>query len=222
MNYAWGLEFVELTNGLGGENKLGLHGNAILSKYCLSGEDAFIIRDGLEKWVRFEEKRVGGRMGVFVPIITENSKHFLLGSIHKLERTEPLTAHLAKQNVVAAIVGGTQVWGFCEAVGISHADLKNQTTWKANLKSTGAERCDLICASNSLTPRLQKAATIIPRYDTEDPHESLWKITRKSREKLKGYIEPETILLSEHALTVSVIGISFNRKKLSKLADRLH
>lgn len=54
MNYAWGLEFVELTNGnkeeqemtRGKENALGLHGNAILSRCPMY--DPKIYRNVLE------------------------------------------------------------------------------------------------------------------------------------------------------------------------------
>mmetsp|Transcript_9754 Transcript_9754/g.15642 ORF Transcript_9754/g.15642 Transcript_9754/m.15642 type:complete len:411 (+) Transcript_9754:3-1235(+) len=82
MNYAWGLEFVELTNGnaeeqkatKGQKNSMGLHGNAILSKCKLY--DPIIVRDPLSdeyftsKALRANaqgtEKRLGGRMAMFV------------------------------------------------------------------------------------------------------------------------------------------------------------
>ena len=82
MNYAWGLEFVELTNGnkeeqnmtVGMKNALGLHGNAILSRCPLYNPKIF--RDKLDE--RYfsnkafkvnamgTEKRLGGRMGLYV------------------------------------------------------------------------------------------------------------------------------------------------------------
>ena len=82
MNYAWGLEFVELSNGnweeqnqtSGMENSLGLHGNAILSRCPIY--DPMIFRDKLDEryfsHVKFSgnahgsEKRLGGRMALFV------------------------------------------------------------------------------------------------------------------------------------------------------------
>ena len=82
MNYAWGLEFVELTNGnareqndtLGMKNAMGLHGNAILSSCPIF--DPILVRDRLDEQFfsnkRFKgnamghEKRLGGRMGMFV------------------------------------------------------------------------------------------------------------------------------------------------------------
>ena len=55
MNYAWGLEFVELTNGnheeqnrtVGATNALGLHGNAILSTCKIV--DPIVVRDPLDE-----------------------------------------------------------------------------------------------------------------------------------------------------------------------------
>jgi hypothetical protein len=109
MNYAWGLEFVELTNGNWDEqnktkdmkNALGLHGNAILSTCPMY--DPMIVRDNLDERyfsntkfsgnARGAEKRLGGRMGLFVrtgnrPERTVNdpsSPHVIVGSVHKLE-----------------------------------------------------------------------------------------------------------------------------------------
>ena len=84
MNYAWALEYVELTNGNGAEqqetmgmwNALGLHGNAIHSKCQLF--DPLVVRDPFnEKQFshgRFPvnahgtEVRLGGRMGLFMRV----------------------------------------------------------------------------------------------------------------------------------------------------------
>lgn len=122
MNYAWGLEFVELTNGnwdeqnktVGMENSLGLHGNAILSRCPIY--DPMIYRDKLDERYfsnhKFSgnaygsEKRLGGRMGLFVrtgeinlndtstpPAANQNNTqmksspavpHVIVGSVHKL------------------------------------------------------------------------------------------------------------------------------------------
>ena len=85
MNYAYGVEFLELTRGtreeqeatIGKRDALGLHGNAILSK-CILG-DAMILRDELpsqyfsdkaERGINANgfEVRLGGRMGLFARI----------------------------------------------------------------------------------------------------------------------------------------------------------
>jgi hypothetical protein len=114
MNYAWGLEFVELTTGnweeqnttKGMQNALGLHGNAILSTCPMY--DPMIVRDKLDERyfsnnTKFSgnatgaEKRLGGRMGLFVRTgnrpersFNENDPssappHVIVGSVHKLE-----------------------------------------------------------------------------------------------------------------------------------------
>jgi len=90
MNYAYGVEFLELTRGTkeeqeatkGKRDALGLHGNAILSK-CILG-DAMILRDPLPHQY-FSDKpergfnangfevRLGGRMGLFARIFEKPS-----------------------------------------------------------------------------------------------------------------------------------------------------
>ena len=85
MNYAYGVEFLELTRGTkeeqnvteGRRDALSLHGNAILSR-CVIG-DAMILRDELprtyfsskpERGINADgyEVRLGGRMGLFARI----------------------------------------------------------------------------------------------------------------------------------------------------------
>jgi hypothetical protein len=108
MNYAWGLEFVELTNGnyedqnktVGMENSLGLTGSAILSNCKLY--DPLIIRDALDdeyfsskrsyKNGRGSQKRLGGRIALFARIRNEassedNAKHMVLGAVNQLHPT---------------------------------------------------------------------------------------------------------------------------------------
>lgn len=74
MNYAYGVEFLELTNGepherkmYPGENEWGYHGNAILSKYPLN--NLRMIRfPGIERWYNDYQKRLGGRMALFADV----------------------------------------------------------------------------------------------------------------------------------------------------------
>ena len=74
MNYAYGVEFLELTRGEAeerklypGDNELGYHGNAILSRYPL--EDAAILRfPGIEKWYGHFQQRLGGRMALLATV----------------------------------------------------------------------------------------------------------------------------------------------------------
>merc|ERR1719265_1162099 len=101
MNYAWGLEFLELTNGnseeqestKGMSNLLGLHGNAILAKCNLM--EPIVMRDRLADMYFSEkatfgnaygtEKRLGGRMAFIASVEDPASKQIIrVGSIHKL------------------------------------------------------------------------------------------------------------------------------------------
>lgn len=74
MNYAYGVEFLELTNGekeerelYPGENAFGYHGNAILSRYPL--RNARMLRfPGIEYWYANYQQRLGGRNAVLAEI----------------------------------------------------------------------------------------------------------------------------------------------------------
>jgi endonuclease/exonuclease/phosphatase family metal-dependent hydrolase len=82
MNYAYGVEFLELTGGELGEremypgaNERGYHGNAILSRYPL--KDVRMLRfPGIEKWYagvganegERVQKRLGGRMALLATV----------------------------------------------------------------------------------------------------------------------------------------------------------
>jgi len=98
MNYAWGLEFVELTSGTRQEqaatghlpNFRGLHGNAFLTRCHIS--EPVIFRDPVGKYFSDDriplnaygyEKRLGGRMGLFGRIQLDGME-LVIGSTHKL------------------------------------------------------------------------------------------------------------------------------------------
>jgi len=75
MNYAYGVEFLELSLGKAADletttadaNTWGYHGNAILSRFPLS--DVRMLRfPGIEKWYGSGEHRLGGRMALFATI----------------------------------------------------------------------------------------------------------------------------------------------------------
>jgi endonuclease/exonuclease/phosphatase family metal-dependent hydrolase len=82
MNYAYGVEFLELTGGeieerklYPGANEWGYHGNAILSRYPL--HDVRMLRfPGIEKWYagvgandgERVQRRLGGRMALFATV----------------------------------------------------------------------------------------------------------------------------------------------------------
>jgi endonuclease/exonuclease/phosphatase family metal-dependent hydrolase len=87
LNYAYGVEFLELTGGelqererYPGPNEWGYHGNAILSRYPL--RDVHMLRfPGIEKWYDGKsygaseseqvQKRLGGRMAIFATVRLE-------------------------------------------------------------------------------------------------------------------------------------------------------
>ena len=122
MNYAYGVEFLELTNGepeerklYPGENDWGYHGNAILSKYPLI--NLRMIRfPGIESWYAHYQKRLGGRIALFADvsingqIITLVSTHLEnLGNDYPLRKrqTEMILAELKKQpHDTPIIIGG--------------------------------------------------------------------------------------------------------------------
>lgn len=73
LNYAYGVEFLELSQGeeheraSGDENGWGYHGNAILSAYPLS--NVRMLRfPGIQKWYDDYQKRLGGRIALFADI----------------------------------------------------------------------------------------------------------------------------------------------------------
>ena len=74
MNYAYGVEFLELSKGerqereaYPGGNEWGYHGNAILSVFPLT--NLRMVRfPGIEKWYGSYQNRLGGRMALFAEI----------------------------------------------------------------------------------------------------------------------------------------------------------
>jgi endonuclease/exonuclease/phosphatase family metal-dependent hydrolase len=115
-NYAWALEFVELTRGthdeqnatLGANNTMGLHGNAILSRCPL--RNAQVVRDVLATGyfsdaptsvnARGFEKRLGGRLALIAEVhipretpSSASSTHVITaGAVHKLATPPKLHA----------------------------------------------------------------------------------------------------------------------------------
>jgi len=64
LNYAWGLEFIELVND---ENEKGFHGNAVFSRWPI--RRAGVIRLPEEyNWYFDRQKRIGGRVAVFAEL----------------------------------------------------------------------------------------------------------------------------------------------------------
>jgi hypothetical protein len=189
MNYAWALEFVELTNGsyddqnatVGMENALGLTGSAILSNCKIY--DPMILRDALDdeyfsnkrsyKNGRGAQKRLGGRMGLFVRIAADVSmaqtdlQHMVLGSVNELHPTnhrpriwqylgfgEPVEGILSgtpPDNQMSAIVSGGFDRKFCVASGLKNLDQpRRHKTWPIDCQNDffGKTRADHFCGNN--------------------------------------------------------------------------
>ena len=186
MNYAWGLEYVELTNGNGEEqlatngidNEVGLHGNAILTKCKIT--DPLIVRDPLNEKqfstlklpinARGTEIRLGGRMGLFARVGTKDH-HFIVGSVHKISpglHTNKLKEYFDKSSPIqrGIVVGGDEKNQFCSSVGLDLVGNKEVGTWKADCASnqTGTSRGDIVCSNM----RVLVDETILPCYRSDE------------------------------------------------------
>jgi hypothetical protein len=160
MNYAWALEFVELTRGTkleqksteGMSNSLGLHGNAVLAKCPM--HDPVVFRDAVGPYFSDRpsginangyEKRLGGRMAVMVTLEMGGGRSIVVGSTHKLMgAASNVTQRIGNQ---PSVIGGDQNWEFCESVGLAHIDRKALGTWPASCSTTGRVRGDIICSN---------------------------------------------------------------------------
>ena len=82
LNYAWGLEFIELVND---ENQKGFHGNAVFSRWPI--RRAGVIRLPEEyNWYFDRQRRIGGRLAVFAELDV-GGKPLGAVSIHLENRT---------------------------------------------------------------------------------------------------------------------------------------
>eukprot|EP00624_Nannochloropsis_granulata_P002456 evm.model.NODE_22258_length_46295_cov_59.100636.5 len=172
MNYAWGMEFTELTRGTKTEqqntdglyNFLGLHGNAILSRCKL--EDPIILRDDIGAYFSDKknsvnadgyEKRLGGRMVMLVRIHDSRNRTIVVGSTHKwIGGVAGLKAYIGASR---AVIAGDQDWGFCDRAGLVHVDSKDHATWPASCETPGNHRGDIICSNMKVA---QTEETVLP------------------------------------------------------------
>jgi len=158
MNYAWGLEFVELTGGdaeeqqrtNGQDNFYGLHGNALLSRCKIL--DPVIFRDKVgmyfadnKNWVNAGgfEKRLGGRMGLYARIKIDGET-VVVGSTHKLrENAEDIVRFIGPSKAISA---GDQDAQFCNRTGLT-VGKPSQNTWPASCTGFGRARGDNVCSN---------------------------------------------------------------------------
>ena len=64
LNYAWGLEFIELVND---ENEKGFHGNAVFSRWPIRRAGVIRLPEQYN-WYFDRQKRIGGRLAVFAEL----------------------------------------------------------------------------------------------------------------------------------------------------------
>jgi hypothetical protein len=159
MNYAWGLEFVELTLGDKGDrenlgpdekNFYGLHGNAILSKCKIS--DVKIIRNPVGQYFDTKgnsvnagglEKRLGGRMILLGRIVVDGTP-VVVGSIHKLTGlTQAIKEYMGTS---LTIIAGDQSPALGKQLGLNVivAPGEKHPTWPASCTKFGRLRGDNI------------------------------------------------------------------------------
>ena len=64
LNYAWGLEFIELVND---ENAKGFHGNAVFSRWPIRRAGVIRLPEQYN-WYFDRQKRIGGRLAVYAEL----------------------------------------------------------------------------------------------------------------------------------------------------------
>lgn len=82
LNYAWGLEFIELVND---ENEKGFHGNAVFSRWPIRRAGVIRLPEQYN-WYFDRQKRIGGRLAVFAELDV-GGKPLGAVSIHLENRT---------------------------------------------------------------------------------------------------------------------------------------
>jgi hypothetical protein len=147
----WWMESVNLL-----KDADGLHGNAFLTKCKIS--KPVIFRDQIGQYFSSEstpvnaggeEKRLGGRMGMFGRIIVDG-RETVIGSAHKLDGfREEVKEYIGKRD---AIVAGDQHASFCMDVNLSNivsgeGGAAMHHTWPASCSSLGNHRGDNICSN---------------------------------------------------------------------------
>jgi hypothetical protein len=179
MNYAWGLEFVELTQGTKEEQFIsrglhdfhGLHGNAVLSRCRFAL--AKIFRDPLGAYFSREpnnlnaegnERRLGGRMALITQIEVVGIGLVTVGSLHKLQSEaaiSDMTKFIELSESKLTILGGDQSPKPCENLKLTVHNTEN--SWPASCDTFGHTKGDIVC-SNLET--VKEAKTLKPCLDS--------------------------------------------------------
>jgi hypothetical protein len=192
MNYAFSVEFVELTNGVKAEqqatvnmtNLVGIHGNAIFARCPLfnatnirgpvepayfSGKPSFVNGNGYEK--RLGQRAIllvtsshSSRNMVWFRDRSRND-YMILGSVHKLAQVMYSAAqdYIRNNFGTTVVVGGDQSTSFCKAVGLRHFSTNGTGTWPASCATTGRGEGDIICGSANVV-LLERPHVLLPCY----------------------------------------------------------
>ena len=201
MNYAWGLEFVELTVGDSNDRKAakegeknihGLHGNAFLTKCKIT--DPVIFRDNVGPYFSNSangvngkglEKRLGGRMAM-LGRINFGGEPLVVGSVHKWPF--PRSKELFKDYIgsSSAVIAGDEDARWCSRVGLTNiVSDPSHTTWPASCSSTGRGRGDIICSNMKVVEPEDVILPCVKRYGLDhflSDHAFTWVTLAKEAE----------------------------------------
>lgn len=98
LNYAWGLEFIELVND---ENEKGFHGNAVFSRWPIRRAGVIRLPEQYN-WYFDRQRRIGGRLAVFAELEV-GGKPLGVVSIHLENRTHGEGRRAQMQTILEAV-----------------------------------------------------------------------------------------------------------------------
>ena len=98
LNYAWGLEFIELVND---ENEKGFHGNAVFSRWPIRRAGVIRLPEQYN-WYFDRQKRIGGRLAVFAELDV-GGRPLRAVSIHLENRTHGEGRRAQMETILKAV-----------------------------------------------------------------------------------------------------------------------
>ena len=158
MNFAWGIEFIELTGGTKAEQMStinqtdfeGLHGNAILSKCKLTSP--VIHREYIGPYFDGKpsalnafgfEKRLGGRMALLATTEVNGIK-LVVGSLHKITTVYEEIKRYIRNSY--AVLGGDQPRVTCSKMSLKYVE-NSKNAWPVTCSEYGRYPGDVICTN---------------------------------------------------------------------------
>lgn len=98
LNYAWGLEFIELVND---ENEKGFHGNAVFSRWPIRRAGVIRLPEQYN-WYFDRQRRIGGRLAVYAELDV-GGKPLGVVSIHLENRTHGEGREIQMKTILEAV-----------------------------------------------------------------------------------------------------------------------